>query len=69
MEEKESRSESKKAITAQNNPNSESELKPFHEWSSAEIDKAFRRVVSEQETADHKVAWLANHTIERVSRA
>ncbi len=57
------------AITARNNPNSESELKPFYESSSAEIDKAFRRVVSQQDTADLKIAWLANHTIEPVGRA
>ena len=64
-----SRSESKKAVTTRNNPNSESELRPFYEWSSVEIDKAFRHVVSEQDTADLKIAWLANHTVEPVSRA
>ena len=64
-----SRSESDKSVTAQDNPDCEAGVKPFYDWSSAEIDKAFRRVVREKDTADLKVAWLANYTIEPVVRA
>jgi len=50
-------------------PGQTPEFRTLNEWSSADIDKAYRRIAGEDTTPLVRAAWLSNHTIEHVVRA
>jgi len=56
-------------VASELQPDPAPEIRPVCDWSSSEIDKAYRRITAERTTPQIRAAWLANHTIEHVVRA